>query len=143
MARGAAVRWFFAHGGSTRGRSIAALDASLRAALLAHPTFDADEIVGGDSILAASGWYADPAVAVANAAALGVDHVVFGHDPNALGARGAIAVAQDRRLLRIDGGMSPSVNDSDGRLLRIRQEGGAEVAEEVGVAGVRALFRSP
>jgi hypothetical protein len=135
-------RWFFAHGGSTRGRTVAALDGALRAALAAHPTFDADEIVGGDSILEARDWYADPAVTVANAAALGVDHIVFGHDPNALGARGAIAVAQDTRLLRIDCGMSPTVNDSEGRVLRIRREGAVEIAEELGVASARELFRS-
>lgn len=134
-------RWFFAHGGSTKGRTVAALDAALRAALEAHPTFDADEIVGADSILEARDWYADPAVAIANAAALGVDHVVFGHDPNALGPRGAIAVAQDRRLLRIDCGMSPRVNDSDGRVLRVRHEGAVEIAEELGISGSRELFR--
>ncbi len=136
-------RWFFAHAGSTKGRTVAALDAALRAALAAHPTFDADEIVGGDSILEARDWYADPAVAVTNAAALGVDHIVFGHDPKALGPRGAIAVAQDAKLLRIDCGMSPIVNDSDGRVLRIRREGPVEIAEELGVASSRELFRAP
>ena len=134
-------RWFFAHAGSTKGRTVAALDAALRAALTAHPTFDSDEIVGADSILEARDWYGDPMVTTANVAALGVDHVVFGHDPNALGPRGAIAVAQDRRLLRIDCGMSPLVNDSDGRVLRIRREGAVEIAEELGISGPRELFR--
>ncbi|HSO31187.1 MAG TPA: metallophosphoesterase [Labilithrix sp.] len=135
-------RWFFAHGGSTQGRTVAALDGALRAALVAHPTFDAPEIVGGDSILEARDWYADPAVAAANAAALGVDHIVFGHDPNALGPRGAIAVAQDTRLLRIDCGMSPVVNDSEGRVLRIRHEATVEIVEELGTGTSRELFRS-
>lgn len=135
-------RWFFAHGGSTQGRTVAALDGALRAALTAHPTFDAPEIVGGDSILEARGWYADPAVTTANAAALRVDHIVFGHDPNALGPRGAIAVAQDTRLLRIDCGMSPVVNDSEGRVLRIRREASVEIVEELGVGAARELFRS-
>jgi len=136
-------RWFFAHAGSTKGRTVAALDAALRAALQAHPTFDADEIVGGDSILEARDWYADPAVTLANAAALGVDHIVFGHDPNALGPRGTIAVAQDTRLLRIDCGMSPLVNDSEGRVLRVRHDGAVEIVEELGMGSSRELFRAP
>ncbi len=134
-------RWFFAHAGNTKGRTVRVLDAALRAALVAHPTFDADEIVGADSILEARDWYEDPSVTIAIVTALGVDHVVFGHDPNALGPRGAIAVAQDRRLLRIDCGMSPLVNDSDGRVLRIRHEGAVEITEELGISGSRELFR--
>ena len=134
--------WFFAHGGNTKGRTVAELDAALRAALAAHPTFDAEEIVGGDSILEGRDWYADPAVAAANARALGVGHIVFGHDPNALGARGSIAVGQGGLLLRVDCGMSPVVNDSEGRMLRVRREGGVEIAEELASAGApRELFR--
>lgn len=135
-------RWFFSHAGSTRGRSVAELDALLRAELVAHPTFDSAEIVGADSILEARDWYADPAIAPANARALGVAHIVFGHDPNALGARGAIAVAQNGVLFRIDCGMSPVVNDSEGCVLRVRREGASDVAEELRGSGpAREIFR--
>jgi hypothetical protein len=135
-------KWFFAHGGSTHGRTLAELDALLRAELRAHATFDSPEIVGGGSILEEREWYADPAVAPANARALGVAHIVFGHDPNALGPRGAIAVAQDAALFRIDCGMSPNVNDSDGCVLRVRHEGAIEIAEELRANGAsREIFR--
>jgi hypothetical protein len=135
-------KWFFSHAGSTHGRSVAELDGVLRAELAAHPTFDSVEIVGADSILEARSWYADPAVAPANARALGVAHIVFGHDPNALGARGAIAVAQNGMLFRIDCGMSPLVNDSQGCVLRVRHEGAVEIAEELrGDGSAREIFR--
>ena len=134
--------WFFAHGGNTKGRNVVDLDAALRAALTAHPTFDADEIVGADSILEGRDWFADPATAAANARALGVGHIVFGHDPKALGPRGSIGVAQGGLLFRVDCGMSPLVNDSDGHILRIRREGALEIAEELGPsASARELFR--
>jgi hypothetical protein len=134
--------WFFAHGGSTRGRSVAELDAALRADLEAHPTFDGPEMVGDASILEQRAWYEDPAVAPANARALGVRHIVFGHDPNALGPRGSIAVAQQGVLLRIDCGMSPVVNDSEGCVLRVRHEGDVAIAEELRVgAPPRELLR--
>lgn len=134
--------WFFSHGGSTHGRTYGELDALLRAELVAHPTFDSPEIVGDASILEERSWYGDPAVAPANAHALGVRHLVFGHDPNALGPRGAIAVAQNGLLLRIDCGMSPNVNDSQGCLLRVRREGAIDIAEELRDDGTaRELLR--
>lgn len=134
--------WFFSHGGSTHGRTLAELDSVLRAELVAHPTFDSPEIVGDGSILEERGWYEDPAVAPANARALGALHIVFGHDPAALGARGAIAVAQSGVLFRIDCGMSPNVDDSTGCILRVRREGAIDVAEELRASGPpREIFR--
>lgn len=120
--------WFFSHAGNTKGRTVGYLDAVLRVALGLHPDYNDVELVGIDSILEARDWYADAAVAPANAAALGVRHLVFGHDPNAIGPRGVIGVAQDGLLLRIDCGMSPDVDDSKGCILRVRREGSDEVA---------------
>lgn len=135
-------RWFFSHGGSTHARTLSALDAALRADLSAHPTFDGPELVGDGSILEERAWYDDLTVAPASARALGVSHLVFGHDPNALGARGTIAVAQQALLFRIDCGMSPVVNDSEGCVLRIRHEGVVQIAEELRATGeVRELAR--
>jgi hypothetical protein len=47
---------------------------------------------------------------------LGLDAIVFGHDPDALGARGTIAIASNGSLLKLDTGMKES--RSAGMLLR-------------------------
>lgn len=106
--------WFFAHAGQTGGRTFDALAADLAAAFDADD-FRGDAFVGDDSLLEARDWYGDSIAA--SLTALGVAHVVFGHDPNALGPRGAIA--QSGALIRIDCGMSPDVGDSDGKLLHV------------------------
>lgn len=136
--------WFFAHAGDTHGLSLAELDGSIRAAA-ARGGFADPVFVGPDSLLESRGWYGtDGAITARNAAALGVRHIVFGHDPNALGPRGAIAVAFDASLFRIDCGLSPYVDDSKGRLLRVRREGAFEVVESLAPGGdVTALARAP
>lgn len=137
-------RWFFSHAGNTAGRTVAQLEAALRAALSANDYRDA-EIVGAGSIVEARDWWTSSNTVVATQArALDVDHFVFGHTPSALGARGAIAVAADGALVRIDCGMSPNVDDSRGALLRVRVDGGREVAESLGADGaVRVVWRAP
>ena len=111
--------WFFAHAGDTHGRTLADLSTALQAGYDANDFRD-PEFAADDSILEARDWYEDPAVVMAATAALGADHIAFGHDPNALGARGAIASAQSGALVRIDCGMSPDVDDSHGMLLHVR-----------------------
>jgi len=134
---------FFSHAGNTKGRTFDALDAALRTAFDAND-FKDGEFVGSDSLLEARDWYGTASSVTAAAQALGVQHFVFGHDPGALGRRGAIASGQSGALVRIDCGMSPDVNDSDGALLRIRQDGGSEVAEQLDpVGGVREIWRAP
>jgi hypothetical protein len=138
--------WFFSHAGNTKGRSIATLTSALGAALAAHPDYDDPELVGADSILESRDWYAQAETVRANAAALGVGHFVFGHQPNALGPRGAIATAQSGRLFRIDCGMSPAVNDSTGCLLRVRRlDAQTEIAEAMDAHGSPPieLWRGP
>jgi hypothetical protein len=136
--------WFFSHAGNTGGRTIAALEATLQAAVTAHDYND-PEIVGNDSILEARDWWTvSSSVVASNARALGVQHFVFGHTPSALGARGAIALDGQAALVRIDCGMSPGVGDSLGSLLRVRVDAGHEVAEALTADGqVRALWRAP
>lgn len=136
--------WFFAHAGNTRGRSIPELEQALQLAVTSHDYDDA-EIIGADSILESRGWYtADATVASRYAAAVGAKHIVFGHQPDALGARGEIAAAYGGSLFRIDCGMSPDVNDSDGRMLRIRRDGDIDVAESLAPDGsVREIWRDP
>jgi hypothetical protein len=134
--------WFFSHAGNTKGRSVADLDLALRSAIANHPNYGDPELIGADSILEARDWYAPSGVAAANAAALGVEHVVFGHDPNALGGRGSVATAQSDLLMRIDCGMSPDVNDSAGCALRVRRDGTDEIAEDLSATGgVKEIFR--
>jgi hypothetical protein len=131
---------FFAHAGDTHGATLAGLASELGAARA--QSFADPRITGSGSILEARDWYGDPAVVAASARALGVARFVFGHDPNALGARGRIAVGQGGALARIDCGMSPVVNDSDGCLLRIADDGPSELAQEILASGaVRELWR--
>jgi hypothetical protein len=123
---------------------VAELELVLKAAVQAHD-YDDSEIIGGDSLLESRGWYAsDSAVARHYAEALGARHIVFGHQPDALGRRGEIAVGFEGALFRIDCGMSPDVDDSHGRMLRIRREDAVEVAESLNPDGsVREIWRGP
>jgi hypothetical protein len=126
--------WFFAHAGDTHGRTLGDLGAVLETGYDANdfrdPAFAAD-----DSILESREWYADPGVVAAATAALGVDHIAFGHDPNALGPRGAIASAQAGALFRIDCGMSPDVDDSHGALLHVHRDPSGEAIEQLDSSG--------
>lgn len=135
--------WFFAHAADTHGRSIADLERAFRAALDAHPAYDDAEIIGDGSILESRDWYGDAGTATRYAAALSAKHIVMGHDPKALGARGQIAVAENGALLRIDCGMSPDVDDSHGMLLRVRQNASGDVVEGLDEhGGVTPLFQT-
>jgi hypothetical protein len=136
--------WFFSHAGNSGGRIVAALETALRAAVIAHD-YDDPEIVGDDSLLEARDWWtASSGVAAANARALDVAHFVFGHTPSALGAHGAIALNGAAALVRIDCGMSPGVDDRRGSLLRVRVEGGRELAESLAADGrVQVIWRAP
>jgi hypothetical protein len=79
-----------------------------------------------------------------DADALGATHIVFGHEPSALGPVGEIAAARGGLLFRIDCGMSPDVNHSTGKILRVRAEGSSEVAESLDAqAKVVPLWRTP
>ena len=134
--------WFFAHAGDSGGLGVAALEQRLEAAIDAHPDFDDPDVVGASSILESRSWWQQHGALDRNLAALGATHIVFGHDPGALGSRGAIAVDPTARLLRIDCGLSPLVNDSSGKLLRLRQTGSDVVADELDASGaVRPLLR--
>jgi len=136
--------WFFSHAGDTQGRTVAVLEAKLEAAVNAHLDYNDPEIVGTTSILESRSWYAARATASQNAAALGVKHIVFGHDPSALGPKGKIAVAPGNVLMRIDCGMSPGVDDSTGMLLRVSAQGADDVAEQLDAVGnAKTLFAAP
>lgn len=134
--------WFFAHAGNTHGRTLPELEVALRAGVQAHD-YDDSEMIGNDSILESRGWYTgDSSIAARYASAVGARHIVFGHQPDALGPRGEIAVAYGGVLFRIDCGMSPLVDDSRGRMLRIRREANVDVAESLSPDGsAREIWR--
>jgi hypothetical protein len=130
-------RWFFAHSGDTQGMTIAQLETSLGAALMNG--YGDPAITGTNSILESKGWETAAGVGAQYTSALGVDHLVFGHQPAALGPRGMIATDGQGTLFRIDCGMSPDVNDSQGVLLQIVRSGAGEVATELNADGSRVV----
>jgi hypothetical protein len=132
--------WFFAHGGDTGGRTIADLEAALEASV-ASTDYHGPEIVGGASILESRNWdQGSSTIGPTYARAVGAEHIVFGHEPHALGPAGSIQQGSKRTLFRIDCGMSPEVNYGQGALLRVRQEFGLDVVESLEADGtVRRL----
>jgi hypothetical protein len=120
--------WFFSHAGNTRGLTLAALEADIRTDVSARG-FGGRSLAAPNSILEAELWWetADPAATVdACLSGLPAKHLVFGHDPAALGQkRGAVGQLLDGRLFPVDAGMSPAVNDSQGALLLIERDAAA------------------
>lgn len=136
--------WFFAHAGDTHGRTVPQLEQALRTGVQTHD-YDDGEIIGTDSILESRDWYSrDATISSRYAAAVGAKHIVFGHQPDALGPRGDLAVAFGGALFRIDCGMSPDVDDSHGKVLRIRHTGNVDVAESLDPDGHAVeIWRGP
>jgi 3',5'-cyclic AMP phosphodiesterase CpdA len=133
-------KWFFSHGGNTGGDSIAALGKRLQKAVDKHGFSDKD-ITGKDSILEAQAWYGDQDkddIGKRNAAALGVEHVVFGHDPGAFGEHGQIRASKDGSLIKLDVemGLHGKKANTGGLLLHIKTKGkdSAEVLDAKGHA---------
>ena len=135
-------RWFFSHAGDTHGRTLAELDSALRIGVDSYD-YNHPEIVGETSLLESSGWTSgDKSIGARYAAAVGAAHIVFGHDPGALGDRGEIEDAQSGSLFRIDCGMSPNVNYSPGAIFRIEEKGGQEIASALLPSGqISELWR--
>lgn len=122
--------WFFAHAGATGGLSVAALSAKLSAAY-DRDGFGAGDLTGGGSILEAQSWYGDPSdpdAGRSDAAALGVTHVAFGHDPGAFGEHGRMRASDDGILVKLDTAMGralPSGGVGRAFLLHVPPRGGA------------------
>lgn len=126
--------WFFSHAGHSGGRSVSALEQQFRAAVDAG-NWDADVLVAVDSPLEARNWWSS-GVLDADLGALGAKHIVMGHDPNAFNEKGLVGAHFQGRLLRIDTGMSPAVDNSQGRLLKVVGAGSAhEVASSLSHSG--------
>ena len=137
--------WFFSHAGSTEGRTVGELTADLQTG------FDKDGyatavLLGDTGLLEARmkpPWWEEsgdnPSESVArlraDADALGVKHIVFGHQPGSYlfndGSRrkkGTLFANFSGLVMLIDMGMSRGVNYSKGALLRIARDNGNESA---------------
>jgi hypothetical protein len=133
-------KWFFSHGGNTGGRSIAQLERRFDDAI-AQDGFGAKEIIGDHSILEEQLWFGDPDKGDAgkdDAAALGVKHLVFGHDPGGLNGNGQIKMSRNGVLFDLDCAMGLTVGGAlrRGYLLHIttRGEDRAETLDDQGRA---------
>jgi len=133
-------KWFFAHGGNTGGESIAALGKRLQASVDKNGFGDKD-ITGKTSILEAQGWYGNQDkddTGRRYADALGVKHIVFGHDPGAFGEHGHVLASKDGSLVKLDVAMG--LHDkravARGLLLHIVTKGNdtAEILDATGKA---------
>ena len=74
--------------------------------------------------------------AARNAEKLGVKHIVMGHIPDALDARGEIARTKDGALIKIDTGLGNDVGEP--RMLRVGLKGGVK---QLDVEGERAKVK--
>ena len=126
-----AGKWFFCHSGNTGGKSFDELDKMLRESLSNERSWGSKEIIGDSSIVESNDWFENPALPAAYAAKLNVAHIVFGHDPAALGYLGQIASDSSHLLFRIDVGMSPDIDYSEGAILRITHDDSGDKADEL------------
>jgi Calcineurin-like phosphoesterase len=108
--------WLFAHAGYVEG------DAHAYFSLL-EASWNTEEKVrllrDPRSIVAFHRWWERRRTRSAlreNLASIGIDGIVFGHDPDAFGATGAIAVHEEGWLTKLDGGLKTRA--SRGMLLR-------------------------
>lgn len=131
-------KWFFAHGGNTAGRSVAQLEQALESAV---STSGWKGVTGEDSILEAQAWYGKGKksdVGQQYADALGVKHIVFGHDPGAFKEHGRIVASPDGVLVKLDVEMGLHGADAvqGGLLLHVKTKGkdAAEVLDSDGKA---------
>jgi hypothetical protein len=140
--------WFFAHAGNTGGQTIAQLSAALQSGVDAMG-FGAPVLSDTSSMLEAklssSGpqWWdatGDAATLLGQwTQALGVKHLVMGHQPVAVGFADGKKRAQDQMfqhytgaIFLVDTGMSVGVDATGGALVHVTSPGGAgEAWEEV------------
>lgn len=141
--------WFFSHAGSTGGRTLDELAKDLRKGV-ENDGYDNEVLVGDEGLLEARmkprPWWEKkndkPHESLArlrgNARALGVRHIVFGHQPGtyefndgSTRERGTMFQNFDGLLFLIDVGMSRGVDDSKGSILYIQGAGGAETATAI------------
>ena len=136
--------WFFVHAGNTKRATLPGLAAALEHAVDSGGYGD-PMITGPSSILESRGWDNSKTrdIASEDTFALGMLHIVVGHDPHGWGERGHIAHGGSV-LFRIDCGMSPDVDDSKGFLLQVERGKGLspDQADGLSKAGATRGFRA-
>lgn len=115
-------KWFFSHAGNTQQLSIKDLNTKLQNSIDNNGYSGAQTTCSNDpkaktcdSILESQNWYSNPDKddsGKKEADALGVNHIVFGHDPGGLGVNGKIAASKNGILVKIDTAMG--IHDSNG-----------------------------
>ncbi len=128
-------KYFFSHGGNTDKRSVKELRRLYATAFSTGKGFADKDVIGGNSILEAQGWYGDHRSDKAgreNARALGVDHIVFGHDPGAFGKKDQVEISNNGILIKLDCAMG--LGGVEGELLHISTNG-TDHAEKVRLDG--------
>ena len=134
--------WFFAHGGSTSGMSLAEIADRFRA-VVDSGRWKNPFLIGESSLLEARKWWKDD-VEKRDLAALPASHIVFGHDPGAFRDKGTIQARDKGRLFLIDVGMTPEFDYSKGALLLIDRKEGQDVATSIDASGARReVWRGP
>ncbi len=138
--------WFFSHAGRPSGRTVPRIAADLRAGV-EKDGFRTKELIGRDSPLEGrptpdgKQWFDSGMPALDEKQllaswthALGVAHIVQGHEPSDISFADGIKRHHGEMFQRfgllffIDTGMSEGVDDSDGAVLRITQNGQAAIA---------------
>ena len=127
-------KWFFAHGGNTKGKSLAELREKLESSIRKNG-FGDDDIIGNDSLLQSQHWYGDPKDG--NAGEKEVDglghvkHIVFGHDPGAFDDRGRMLQSKNGLLVKVDVAMGLHEGDKPNPAYLLHIETDGEDAVEV------------
>ena len=140
--------WFFSHAGSTKGRTLTQLNSDLQTGVDSDG-YSATVLVGNKGLVEARmkppWWQKDgdtPTQSIARllgyADALGVQHIVFGHQPGSYDfndgskrKKGTMFQNFHGLVFLIDMGMSRGVDYSEGGLLRITRDGTQETATEI------------
>jgi hypothetical protein len=140
--------WFFSHAGSTEGRTLTQLISDLQKGFDSNG-YSAPVILGDKGLLQARmkpPWWQNngdtPAQSIARllsyADALGVQHIVFGHQPGSYDfndgskrKKGTMFQNFHGLVFLIDMGMSQGVDYSKGGLLRIQGSGSGATATEL------------
>ena len=144
--------WFFAHAGSTKGRTFLQLATDLQQEFDEH-RYAATVLLGNKGLLEARmkppWWQKESDTPIESMArllcyadALGVHHIVFGHQPgtytfndDTTRKKGTMFEKFGGLVFLIDVGMSRGVDYSKGALLRIEREGDRERAVVVWADG--------
>jgi hypothetical protein len=114
-------KYFFVHSGDTGERTEEELSKAI-AAGVDRDGFGSNDLVGHDgSPLGNEDWKAAAEQARPSAKALGVRHIVMGHEPLTLDAEGKIARSRDGALVKIDTGLGSDKGPP--RMLWIPTEG--------------------